>query len=282
MTAVTPTYTHNTIRPRPKGLLFECARRPHRAPTLLSPHTQADTQTGITQDKPSPQTSRAHNSVGNNRATRPTTIGTHRWKLIRRINFATNMKERKITLFTNDATTGRVEPTDSQKKSAITNFRNMEKVEQKNDADTLRAWWKCANDCREMYGNVYGAPSDYARLVAKVSQTNSENTIRQYVKAIMDVQEIINTATGKKFRLTDFTKNGLGIGHVRATVANPKKKSSKAEPFRQPPLRKVSASTRKAYEGLMATAEFRSLPADEKKFIRMLARGEHFYSGWLN
>lgn len=190
------------------------------------------------------------------------------------------MKERQIEVFTNDATAGRAEPTSKQKQTAITNFRAMEKVEQKNDADTLRAWWKCADDCREMYGNVFGAPSKYAAVVKKGAVTNSENTIRLYVKAIMDVQEMINTATGKKFRLTDFTKNGLGIGQVRATVANPPKKNVKPEPFRNP-VRKVSASTRKAYDDLMATPAFRALPAEEKKIIRMLARGENFSTATL-
>lgn len=178
-------------------------------------------------------------------------------------------------MFTNDPTAGRAEPSKASKAKAIKAFTRHEKGVTKGEHDSLLAWWAMAEDAVALFGDEYGVASQYARLVHKSATDNTEATIRQYVGAVITAMGTINTATGKHFRARDFK----GIGHLRATVRSGKK-GNKAEPFRNP-VRKVSATTRKAYDGLMATPEFRALPAEEKKIIRMLARGENFSTALL-
>ena len=178
-------------------------------------------------------------------------------------------------MFTNDATTSRVEPSKASKDKAIKAFARHEKIVTKGEHDSLLAWWAMAEDAIALFGDGYGVASQYARLVHKTAKDNTEATIRLYVGAVITAMGMINTATGKRFKARDFK----GIGHLRQTVKSDKK-GKVAEPFRNP-VRKVSASTRKAYDDLMATPAFRALPADEKKIIRMLARGENFSTATL-
>lgn len=178
-------------------------------------------------------------------------------------------------MFTNEPTAGRAEPSKASKDKAIKAFARHERSVTKGEHDSLLAWWSMAEDAIALFGDGYGVASQYARLVHKTAKDNTEATIRLYVGAVITAMGMINTATGKRFKARDFK----GIGHLRQTVKSDKK-GKKAEPFRNP-VRKVSASTRKAYDDLMATPAFRALPADEKKIIRMLARGENFSTATL-
>ena len=154
-------------------------------------------------------------------------------------------------------------------------FRTHERQITQGEFTALLGWWNAALDARAMFGDGYGVASAYAKLVAKVATDNTENTIRQYVGACLTAMDTINKNTGKKFVARDFK----GIGHLRATVKSDKK-GNKPEKFRNP-TRKVTAPTRKAYEALIATAEFKALPANERKIIKMLMNGESFSTATL-
>jgi hypothetical protein len=173
-------------------------------------------------------------------------------------------------LLTNEPTAGRAE-----KQKAITRFAKHERLVTAGEATSLAGWWAMAEDAVALFGNEYGVATAYASLVHKTAKDNKESTIRVYVTAVLTAMKTINKATGKPFRMKDFK----GIGHLRDTVKSDKKGKT-AEPFRHP-VRKVSATTRNAYEALMKTAEFRALPAQEKKIIKMLAKGENFSTATL-
>jgi hypothetical protein len=187
------------------------------------------------------------------------------------VSTSPNMKGH--TLAINEPTAGRADKASMNK--AIKEFAKHERLVTAGEATSLAGWWAMAEDAVALFGNEYGVATAYAKLVHKSAQDNTEGTIRIYVGAVLTAMKTINKATGKPFRMKDFK----GIGHLRTTVKSGKKGKA-PEPFRNP-VRKVSAPTRNAYEALMKTAEFRALPAQEKKIIKMLARGENFSTATL-
>lgn len=173
-------------------------------------------------------------------------------------------------MFTNDATTSRVEPSKASKDKAIKAFARHERSVTKGEHDSLLAWWSMAEDAIALFGDGYGVASQYARLVHKTAKDNTEATIRLYVGAVITAMGMINTATGKRFKARDFK----GIGHLRQTVKSDKK--GKKPEASANPTRKVSSSDRKAYDALIASPAFKALSPNERKLIRLLASGESF------
>lgn len=137
------------------------------------------------------------------------------------------------------------------------------------NAISLDGWWLAGTECVRSFG---GNASAYARVAAGESKRKSgdgvpysENTIRQFVSYVV-------RALGQGDKRDKYT----GIDHLRATMTQTSTKKGKVvEPSGK---RVVSASTRKIYEALMKTAEFRALPADEKALIRKLSKGEAFHT----
>jgi hypothetical protein len=135
----------------------------------------------------------------------------------------------------------------------------------------LRGWWNAGEECRKRWK---GNASAYARQASKDSEEyakkkrvrpHSETTIRQYIGAMMKAQEI-------GYSLRDFDC----VDDVRQRVASASTKS-KREPVVSG-KRTINATTRKAYDALMSTPEFRALPKHEKALIRKLRNGESFHT----
>jgi hypothetical protein len=145
-------------------------------------------------------------------------------------------------------------------------FASHEILITKGEMTVMSGWWKAADECRKHFTKANGTPnrSAYAIAAGKVAKKNEVDTIRKYVGAILTAQDM-------GYTLDWFIKNELGIDHVLATV-NGKGERKVVVPAK--PTRKNAEA--KAYEAIMATKEYKALPARARKAIQLLAKGEAF------
>jgi hypothetical protein len=146
---------------------------------------------------------------------------------------------------------------------------SMEDIINMGNAVALDGWWRAGEDCIAlgMTPSAYGdKASKESRRASKNGRHYSSNTIRQMVGYVIRAIE-----QGDKRRDYD------GLDQLRATMTqtSTKKGKVKEEPTGK---RVVNASTRKAYDALIKTPEFRALPKYEQALIRKLAKGEAFHT----
>jgi hypothetical protein len=145
-------------------------------------------------------------------------------------------------------------------------FASHETLITKGEMIAMQGWWKAGDECRKHFTKANGTPnrSAYAIAAGKVAKKNEVDTIRKYVGAILTAQDM-------GYTLDYFLSNKLGIDHVLATV-NGKGERKVVAPAK--PTRKNAEA--KAYEAIMATKEYKALPARARKAIQLLAKGEAF------
>lgn len=144
-----------------------------------------------------------------------------------------------------------------------TKFSKHERTIRLGNKQALAGWWDAAIECRDLFD---GNAKQYGTTAGRVAKDWKANTIRVYVGRLIKLME-----TGHK--LSEFKS----LEHAWETLGyySNKSKTAKPEPTGK---RTINASTRKAYDALMSTAEFRALPAHEKALIRKLAKGESFHT----
>jgi hypothetical protein len=125
----------------------------------------------------------------------------------------------------------------------------------------LCAWWDAARECIADYESN---GSEYARK--SKSSDWSRDTIRAYINRIVRLIE-------QGHKPAEFKS----LEHAWETLGYYSNKSKAPKPV-ETGTRKVNATTRKAYDALFATAEFRALPAAEKALIRKLRDGKAFHT----
>ena len=161
---------------------------------------------------------------------------------------------------------------DRTRRVAQTKFTTHEVTINKGEALALDGWWDAGVECRSLGVSA----SEYAITAAKESARKnkggkhkpySENTIRQSVGYVLRALE-----QGSKKSEFD------GWIDLRKTMTGSSTKKGKAPKPVESGTRKVTATTRKAYDALFATAEFRALPAAEKALLRKLAKGQSFHT----
>lgn len=143
-----------------------------------------------------------------------------------------------------------------------TQFSKFERIIRSGNKQALEGWWQAALECRELFD---GNASTYANKAGKVAKDWKAQTIRAYVGRILRLIDI-----GHK--VGEFKS----LEHAWETLGYYSNKS-KREPVVSG-KRTINATTRKAYDALMSTAEFRALPAHERTLIRKLAKGESFHT----
>ncbi len=153
--------------------------------------------------------------------------------------------------------------------STACNFAAHEKYVNAGAKTELKGWWKAAEECisNKRFHKKNGTPNvvAYAKEAAIVSYKNrklnddkyfSFNTIQQQVNAC--VKAIMRGNKMSEFASVQNVKDTYANKGVR--VVAPVKKNADA----------------KAYEAIMATKEYKALPAKARKAIALLAKGEAF------
>lgn len=131
----------------------------------------------------------------------------------------------------------------------------------------MKGWWLAAQECIKSFHKKNGSANvaDYARIAHAISYANrnqnkgkfhTEATIQQQVNACV---KAINLG----HKMDDFSS----VKNIKDTYANVGVRTV------APVKRNTDA---KAYEAIMATKEYKALPARARKAIALLAKGEAF------
>lgn len=141
-----------------------------------------------------------------------------------------------------------------------TKFSKHEKEIRLGNQQALLAWWEAAKECVALYESNGSA---YARK--SVSKDWKQDTIRCYINRIINLMERGHKPS--EFKSVEHAWETLGYYSNKSKV-------EKVETG----TRVVNAKTRKAYDALFATAEFRALPAGERALLRKLRDGKAFHT----
>jgi hypothetical protein len=88
-------------------------------------------------------------------------------------------------------------------------FASHELLITKGEQQSLKGWWKAADECRRSFRKENGSPnvSLYAKAAGKVANDNTEDTIRKYVGYCIKAQDA-------GYKMSEFK----GIMHLRETM----------------------------------------------------------------
>ena len=131
----------------------------------------------------------------------------------------------------------------------------------------LQGWWSAAQECIKSFHKKNGTPNvmDYARVAHAISYANRNKNKGQFF-AQTTIQQQVNAcvkAIMLGHKVTDFSS----VKNIKDTYAN------KGVRVVAPVKKNADA---KAYEAIMATKEFKALPAKARKAMALLAKGEAF------
>lgn len=122
-------------------------------------------------------------------------------------------------------------------------FGVFEREIQKGESVALAGWWKAGEEAVALFK---GNASAYAKAAAPTARRNTEGTIRVNVSAVV-------RAIKGGYTLAEFVAEGMGIDHVKATLAGSGKRKKGKKVVLKPSEKVIAAANE------LKTAEMRSV-----------------------